>query len=296
MAGRRPGDRETHGTPQDATQGQPGAVQAGRLMPSQEALDALGELVQRARQASTPSTGSNGGPTRDGSTAGGDESRRTTAPVPVIGGPVPEVGARPMKWPRRSGSGRRRRAIGGAATPRWLVRAVAVLALMAILLGLAVLAVFAGRHPAPLTGSPPASSPRAGGPATSTTNSLPPASAAGTTTTTVTSTTAAPTTSSTSTTSTSAPPGGGPAVPRLTSLNPAAGGAGSVVVVRGTNFYSPKSGVVLARVDGQPAGTDCPSQSSCQVTIPDLGGRPRVVTITVTTDRGTSNALPFHYT
>ncbi|HWC39254.1 MAG TPA: IPT/TIG domain-containing protein [Acidimicrobiales bacterium] len=85
--------------------------------------------------------------------------------------------------------------------------------------------------------------------------------------------------------------GGGP---ELSSITPAQGTAGQTVVVSGTNLKS-SDGQVLARFNGQPAGTSCPAPTSCTLTVPAISGAPSSVTITVTTAAGTSNSLAFSY-
>ncbi|MGC9961087.1 MAG: IPT/TIG domain-containing protein [Acidimicrobiales bacterium] len=85
------------------------------------------------------------------------------------------------------------------------------------------------------------------------------------------------------------------AAPTLASVAPAQGSAGTVLLVHGTNFFSP-NGLVLAHVGGFPARTVCPAQDVCKVTVPDLAGSRSVVTVTITTEAGTSNAMSFQYT
>ena len=104
---------------------------------------------------------------------------------------------------------------------------------------------------------------------------------------------ATPTTPSTPTSpSTSTPPASGPAAV-LSSLSPAAGGAGQQVVVSGSNFMSP---------DGQdrgavrwPGGTDQAAGRNVVHGHRAYRTSPRAVSMTVTTQGGTSNALPFQY-
>jgi hypothetical protein len=67
-----------------------------------------------------------------------------------------------------------------------------------------------------------------------------------------------------------------------------------IVVVQGANLFS-SNGLVLARFDGQPTHTICPTQTSCKVTVPPLPGSPTQVRVTVTTASGTSNTLIFAY-
>jgi hypothetical protein len=88
-----------------------------------------------------------------------------------------------------------------------------------------------------------------------------------------------------------APPGGGP---ELSSISPASGAAGQVVVVSGANLMSADAHI-LARFNGADAPTRCQTQTSCTVTVPSLGPVPPNVTVTVTTVSGTSNALTFLY-
>jgi hypothetical protein len=82
--------------------------------------------------------------------------------------------------------------------------------------------------------------------------------------------------------------------PTLASVAPAQGSAGTVLLVHGTNFFSP-NGLVLAHVGGFPARTVCPAQDVCKVTVPDLAGSRSAVTVTITTEAGTSNAMSFQY-
>jgi hypothetical protein len=104
-----------------------------------------------------------------------------------------------------------------------------------------------------------------------------------------------------STTVTTAPPAPAlpaatsPNAPQLSSISPAAGAAGQVVTISGTNFIS-ANGVVVASFNGQEAGTVCPVQTACSVTVPSLGASPGNVVVTVTTAAGTSNGLAFSYT
>ena len=82
--------------------------------------------------------------------------------------------------------------------------------------------------------------------------------------------------------------------PTLASVAPGQGSAGTVLLVHGANFFSP-NGLVLAHVGGFPARTVCPAQDVCKVTVPDLAGSRLVVTVTITTEAGTSNAMSFQY-
>jgi hypothetical protein len=55
--------------------------------------------------------------------------------------------------------------------------------------------------------------------------------------------------------------------------------------------------VITVRFGAAVASTVCPTQNACQVKVPALvGARPGTpMPVTVTTDKGTSNALPFRY-
>ncbi len=96
---------------------------------------------------------------------------------------------------------------------------------------------------------------------------------------------------STSTTTAPAPAG---AAPHLLSVSPASGAAGETVVVHGSGLFS-GNGQVLAYFNGRDAPTSCATQSSCSVTVPDLGALPSAMHLTVVTASGTSNALTFSY-
>jgi hypothetical protein len=94
--------------------------------------------------------------------------------------------------------------------------------------------------------------------------------------------------------STAPNPATGGAVPVLASVSPASGGAGQVLQVSGSGFLS-GDGQIVARFSGQVAPTSCPNQASCTVTVPSLGASSSV-TLTITTNAGTSNTLTFDYT
>jgi hypothetical protein len=82
--------------------------------------------------------------------------------------------------------------------------------------------------------------------------------------------------------------------PVLSSLTPSSGAAGQSVVISGANFPS-GDGEIIARFGGRMASIRCSDQTSCSVTVPVLAGSPSVITVTVTTVVGTSNALNFTY-
>jgi hypothetical protein len=84
-------------------------------------------------------------------------------------------------------------------------------------------------------------------------------------------------------------------LPVIDGLSPSSGGTGQVITVSGANFMS-ADGQVIARVDGQVAPTDCPSQTDCTVSMPALVGvAPGPVQVTVTTGAGTSSPASFDY-
>lgn len=131
-----------------------------------------------------------------------------------------------------------------------------------------------GRH------SHPAKSPApSAGPATS----LPPATSGSTP-------SQAPGSPATTATSGTAPAGG----PQISSISPGSGAAGQSIVLSGTGLFS-SSGVVTAYFGGMAAPTSCPSQSSCTVTVPDLGPSPSPVAVTLVTSSGRSNPVTFSY-
>jgi hypothetical protein len=83
--------------------------------------------------------------------------------------------------------------------------------------------------------------------------------------------------------------------PRISSASPSSGAAGQIVVVDGSGLYS-STGQVVAYFGGASAPTSCSSQTSCTVTVPDLGTGPSTVPLTIVTTQGRSNALTFAYT
>ena len=92
----------------------------------------------------------------------------------------------------------------------------------------------------------------------------------------------------TSTTVAAAP--GGP--PVISSLSPASGSAGQAIVVAGSNFLS-SSGQIVATFNGQVAPTSCPTQNTCNVTVP--ASTSPSAQVAITTAGGTSNAVTFTY-
>ncbi len=89
-------------------------------------------------------------------------------------------------------------------------------------------------------------------------------------------------------------PTASPGAPRLTSVNPAAGGPGQRVILSGANLFS-ADGEVVAYFGPQAAPTSCSSQTSCTATVPNFGSGPSTVPITVTTQHGRSDAVRFAY-
>lgn len=79
----------------------------------------------------------------------------------------------------------------------------------------------------------------------------------------------------------------------ITAVMPSSGKTGQLVLVQGTGLYS-ATGQVVVRFGGRPAPTDCASQTLCTATVPALGA-PGTVSVTVTIQSGTSNAIPFDY-
>jgi hypothetical protein len=85
------------------------------------------------------------------------------------------------------------------------------------------------------------------------------------------------------------------AAPIISSLSPSSGAAGQAITILGANFMSP-SGHISARVGTRLASIACPQQSTCTLTVPPPDpGTTGSVSVTVTTDSGTSNAVSFSY-
>lgn len=72
------------------------------------------------------------------------------------------------------------------------------------------------------------------------------------------------------------------------------GAPGEDVVVTGTNLFS-ADGEILAHFAGAPAPTTCPGQHSCTLVVPVDPTASATVSVTITTQSGTSNALTFTY-
>ncbi|HVC15466.1 MAG TPA: IPT/TIG domain-containing protein [Acidimicrobiales bacterium] len=107
--------------------------------------------------------------------------------------------------------------------------------------------------------------------------------------------TSPPTASSSPTTTPPPPPAPAPTgAPRLTSAYPSGGHAGQTVVVDGSGLFS-SNGHVVAYFGGAAAPTSCSSQTSCTVTVPDLGSGRAPVRLTIVTATGRSNPLTFSY-
>lgn len=98
--------------------------------------------------------------------------------------------------------------------------------------------------------------------------------------------------SSARTSGTGSPVEGAP--PELASVSPSGGAAGQEVTISGANLFSP-DGLIQASLGGVGAPVRCPSQRECELTVPAGLGPPRSLTLTIETQAGTSNALPFSY-
>jgi hypothetical protein len=85
-----------------------------------------------------------------------------------------------------------------------------------------------------------------------------------------------------------------PGAPVITSLTPSQGAVGQVVGIAGSNLMS-ADGQVLAHFGDVVAPTSCPSSTSCSATVPSPSSPTAPVEVTVSTQAGTSNALPFTY-
>ena len=176
-----------------------------------------------------------------------------------------------------------------ASTNRWLIGAVAVLAALVIVAGIALIVSLGGGSSAPprtAANPAPTSAPPARTPTTIPTGK-------GTRRTTTTPSTTVPSTSPPASTSTSTAVGvipGGP--PTIASLSPASGSAGQTITVTGANFLS-SSGQIVATFNGEVAPTSCPAQNTCTLTVPaSMSSSAQVV---ITTSGGTSNAMTFTY-
>jgi hypothetical protein len=184
------------------------------------------------------------------------------------------------------GTWRSRHGAAGAVVAGAAVAAVIVGALVAVVAfasGTPAPARTAARAPAAHSStSPPATSPPAKT-IPSTSAAAPGAAGGGGTTTPASAPTTAPD---------AAAPSGGP--PRISSVSPPSGPAGARVVLAGSGLFS-ADGDVTAYFGGAPAPTSCPTQTSCTVTVPDLGLSPTSVTITVVTSSGPSNGASFAY-
>ncbi len=89
------------------------------------------------------------------------------------------------------------------------------------------------------------------------------------------------------------PAGNGPA---LTAISPAAGVAGQEVTLSGRNLVS-SNGVIVVRFGATQARVVCPTQTTCQATVPSqvFTGSSRATTVTLSTDRATSKPVVFTY-
>jgi hypothetical protein len=67
-----------------------------------------------------------------------------------------------------------------------------------------------------------------------------------------------------------------------------------VLVINGSDLLSP-SGTISAQFGAQTTTIACPQSTSCLIEVPSTDGTAGSVTVTVTTDGGTSNPLTFTY-
>jgi hypothetical protein len=237
--------------------------------PSQRALGAMESAVRRARERSGAVTGS--GPIQEDTqpvSVTPIPVDSPTPPVPPWSGPQPPWSGPPSETARTDESARRE---------HWLTIAVAVVAALVVIAGIA-LAISSGG------GGQQAAAPPSTTPSTAHAHT-PPAShhpARG-----------RHTGRSGGSTTSTAPPAtpGGP--PVIATLSPASGSAGQGIQVAGSNFLS-SSGQIVATFNGQVAPTSCPAQNTCTVTVPPMSGSSSVV-VTITTASGTSNAVTFTY-
>jgi len=79
----------------------------------------------------------------------------------------------------------------------------------------------------------------------------------------------------------------------ISALIPSSATAGQAVQIAGSNFLS-SNGQIVASFNGQVAPTNCPTQNTCNVTVPPPTGLPSVQ-VTINTAGGTSNAVTFTY-
>lgn len=253
-------------------QGKPKA-ETEPVRPDERALNALADAVRRARETS-------------GATSAGEPTSEVSQRSSLA------EALRPTRYKVRRRGHRRLR--NGALV------AVAILALLGIGIVSLVSAEHSGssRQSSVNQGRPRATTSSLAAPPTSSSSTRPQsASTIPTTTQAAAPVTTVPVTVSTrvptavTTTIPTIPPG---SAPQLSSISPTRGAVGRVVVVHGSNLFSP-NGLVLARFGGHPAPTICPTQTFCRVTVPTLPGSPSTVSLTITTELGTSNALAFLY-
>jgi hypothetical protein len=80
----------------------------------------------------------------------------------------------------------------------------------------------------------------------------------------------------------------------LTVLLPAQGSAGQVVTLEGTALFS-ADGHISVSFGPVPATVQCPTETTCRATVPDLAPGPRTVMVKLATQSGASNGLAFAY-
>jgi hypothetical protein len=259
--------------------------------PRDRALRAMSEASRRVREADSGAASPDGldhEPPSDGGEGGNSEP-----PAPVAEPPTEDVSSSEL-IPFDVAFGALAGRYAHARRQRRLRRMAGVGILSGVVVAIAVIALNAGGgssssrthavartglHPSATSLTHPTAPPPAPTPAPTSpplTTAIQPAPAA-----------PVPTTTAPS----AATPGAGP---ELSSITPAQGAAGQTVVVSGANLKS-ADGQVLARFNGQSAGTSCSAPTSCTLTVPAISGAPSSVTVTVTTAAGTSNSLAFSY-
>jgi hypothetical protein len=282
------------------TQHRPRAPSPGE--PNRRALNAMANAASRARRYEGETSWEAGnektGPRRlvSRATASGRPLRAPrVAPVPArAAAPATAATHEPTVPGLAAGGGRTRRGLGrwasaGRRLPTLLVTAVGVLAVAFLALALAL------RSPAhvapPASGAARTSPGSVERPGTSSRSAHRPSRSRGATS--GAAPKAPPQPPNAATTSTTAATGA-TAGPRLTAVSPSSGAEGQRVEVRGSGMFS-RNGEVVAYFGSTAAPTSCRSQTSCTVTVPDLGKRPATVYLTLLTESGRSNALAFSY-
>jgi hypothetical protein len=165
---------------------------------------------------------------------------------------------------------------------RWLVGAVAVAAMLVVGgAGALAVALAKGSGPSQVAAPPPGQTPTNshGRPAHGRAHAVVPT---------------APQTSTSTTPTTVAPIAITGTAPVISALSPSSGNIGQTVQISGGNFQS-TNGQIVADFGSTAASTDCPTSSTCTVTVPT--GLPPFgsVPVTITTAQGVSNTLTFTF-